>query len=392
MRHNVLIRGRNRHRSPLHFGEAAKSNGSMNERISVSYLRAFIITSTLTSFFLGCGSANTSASLSTEFTKCQTQKTHPNRQYLIEQAEGHTISEARIRASTALTRRLSAEIRSEVSVKTVERSGSQVDDVQESVRVSSHFEHAELIRPLKRCERCIEDACSSAVYLNRDELAARLLTSISPELKRLNEALKDLKPQSELLRFTQAWYLSQASAKKIEPISEQLKLIERSSAELEAAERGIDQARKERAAREERLWIIVDQPKILSEEELPPTLSEGLTGSISRALETLGLKQSSEEQCPVNNTTSDQDYLKLSPRGSLSCTLGLIGPQCQLKLSVNLSLCGAGVLGEDSWSQVKLIGVHTRDQQGAINALLKNLGKTNLSAAMSKSISPFIIL
>ena len=182
MKRNIPLRDHVHHLSSLNVVKTARAGGSMNGQSSVSHLRVLIIISALTSLFLGCGSAYTSTSLSSGLSKCKTQRTHPNQRYLIEYSEGQTISAARDRASAALTRRLNAEIRSEVSVKTVEQSGTQVDDVQESVRVSSHFEHAELIRPLERCERCIEDACSSVVYLNRDELATRLLKSISPEL------------------------------------------------------------------------------------------------------------------------------------------------------------------------------------------------------------------
>ena len=157
-----------------------------------------------------------------------------------------------------------------ISVKTIE--GQRVaDDVKEASGLI--YEHAELIRPIERCERCEGSLCSSAVSLGRDVLATRLLKSISPDLKRLSEALNDLNPKSALLRFTQAWYLSQASAKRIEPVSEQLQIIGRSSPELEEAKRGIERAREERAAREERLWIIVSPPQVKSETALPSTLT-----------------------------------------------------------------------------------------------------------------------
>lgn len=341
---------------------------------------------------LACGTIPQGGTLIDKASMCRVEKSHPDRNYMVEFAEGSTVEEARDRASAALTRRLSAELRSEVSVKTAERSGVQVDDVQESVQVSSHFEHAELIKPIKRCESCIGKNCASAVFLQRDELAARLIKSISPELKRLTEALKDLKPESHLLRFTQAWYLSQASAKRVEPIIEQLKIIHRSSPELEGAEQGIEHARRERALREERLWIVVDHPEIDSQETLPESLREGLKGRISKGLETLGLKQSTARMCPSEHQDNTGDFIRIEPKGSLSCTLGLIGPQCRLKLSIRLSLCGAGELSEDSWSGLKLIGVHTRDQLGAINGLLKNLEESDLSSHLSKSLSPFIIL
>ena len=69
---------------------------------------------------------------------------------------------------------------------------------------SPTLKHAELIKPITKCEYCIADLCQSSVALQRDELARRLVKEINTDVKRLKASAQDLNPQTSLLRFTQA--------------------------------------------------------------------------------------------------------------------------------------------------------------------------------------------
>ncbi len=324
-------------------------------------------------------------------THCPHQQSHPHHDFLIEEADASSIALARERASAELTRRMSAELRSEVKVQTIGTGRHQQDSVQERVSISSNFQHAELIRPIKQCERCSTGSCISVVAINRDELARRLLQTITPDLKRLLAAVQDLKAESPLLRFTQSWYIAQAAMKRMDPILNQLKLIERITKELQSAERLMKSATTERANREERLWIGINRPQFKGEEAPIQSLSEGVEGRLVKAIETLGQKRWTSDTCP-DPLRESAEVIMLSPRGALSCSLGLIGPQCQLKLSVEMNLCHHGKLAEENWTEIKIIGVHTRETGAAINKLLKTLGRADLSGVLSKSLSPFIIL
>jgi hypothetical protein len=102
-------------------------------------------------------------------TRCKVLKSHPRRSYLLTHAEGRSLREARKRASAELARQLSAEVRSEVSVKGVGQHGDSTEQVTEHIEISTHFKHAELIKPLPRCEICRGDRCVTTVTLNRDQ-------------------------------------------------------------------------------------------------------------------------------------------------------------------------------------------------------------------------------
>ncbi len=345
--------------------------------------------------FQACGGGQQTYSELTQ--ACKIQKSHPKATYLTETAQGLTLQEARDKASAELTRQLSAELKSELIVTSQNSSHSgqatqAQDQVQERVELYTHFKHAELIKAVAKCEFCQAESCQSTVALHRDQLARRLAKEINADVKRLKTSAQDLHPDSSLLRFTQAWYIAQASSQRIEPILNQLKIIERITEDLITIEALMKDAQKQRAQREENLWIGFNKLDISfkGQERLPQAIQEGLMGRFSQALETMGLKKWTQESCPSHK--NGQDVIMLTPTGTLSCSLGFIGPQCKLQLGIKLNLCHKGKLGEDSWSRLKLVGVHPHETQGALDKLLKSIKSTDLSAPLSKSLSPFIIL
>jgi hypothetical protein len=346
----------------------------------------------ITVSLLACGGGGSQHSVlnQSSIQHCPTTRSHPDSDYLIEHSEGASLEAARAQATTELTRRLSAELRSEVTVISSTNSKSGGDQVQERVEVSSHFRHAELIKPIGQCEQCSGQVCSSAVALNRDEIAHRLLKEVNVDIKRLKESAKDLKAGSPLLRFTQAWYTAQAASQRIEPTLNQLKLIQRITPELQQIELLMNQAHQERAAREERLWIGVNPSVIDFNEQMPKLLEEGIQGRFGKAFETLGLKRWPESTCPTQEQT--KDVLMITPVGQMRCSLGFLGPECRLKLGIKVDLCHEGAVAEDTWNALKIAGVHPREMTGAVNKLVRSLDQLDFSASLSKSLSPFIIL
>ena len=358
--------------------------------IKMKYI--ILLTFVFLSFCLlsACGSIAANSSESSTGTNCNVSKTHPDSQYLTETAEAQTIEKARERATAELSRRLSAEIRSEVTVQTKQDDRGSIDDVQEKVKVSSYFKHAEIIKQIKKCTLCNGSTCQSTVALHRDELAQRLVQSINVDVKRLQEAAKDLQANTPLLRFTQAWYLAQAAHKRISPVLNKLKLIRRITPEIKEAESMMAKATQERAQREERLWVIIKKLDLVTQQKDSSLISDAIYGRLSKATETLGLKLWAQTDCPTGD--EQKDVLTLQPKGSLSCNLGLVGPQCRLKVAINISLCQQGTLSEDNWSELKLVGVHTRETKGAVTKLIQSITQQDFSSVLAKSLSPFVIL
>ena len=357
----------------------------------------FVLFSSLLSllFLGGCGGAVSSTTASNA--SCHISKSHPQLNYMVERAQGASIEQARKRASAELTRQLSAELKSELVVTSQsgqDSSNSSLtnDQVHERVELYTHFKHAELINPVTKCESCSHQLCQSTVVLDRDELGRRLVKEINADIKRLKTSAQDLSPQSSLLRFTQAWYIAQAASQRIEPSLNQLKVIQRMTKDLLMIESLMKGAQQQRAQREERLWIGMTELNLnfKGQTQVPKAIQEVIKGRFSQALETMGLKYWTKENCPASD--SGQDVIMMTPSGEIQCSLGFIGPQCKLQLGISLSLCSQGKLSEDVWSKLKLIGVHPHDTQGALDKLLKSIKTSDFSAPLSKSLSPFIIL
>lgn len=86
--------------------------------------------------------------------------------------------------------------------------------------------------------------------------------------------------------------------------------------------------------------------------------------------------------------------VRLTPRGELTCKLGFVGPQCELSLSVKLEGCSEGTLTsltEVNWSELKLIGAHSRSAQSALMSVEATLKAQDLSALLKRTLSPFVL-
>ena len=338
---------------------------------------------------IGCGSE---ADRRSALKSCSTQQSHPSSDFMVEAGIGPSIEKARERASAELSRRISAELRSLVTVKSQQKDGSVKEEVEEEIEVSARFKHAELIKSIKRCERCSGKICQTSVALSRDEVADRLLKEIEADAQILAQSTQDLTSKAELISFTQAWRVAHAAYQRMTPQLNQLRVIQRTTQPLRDAIKVMGQASKERAKRQRRLWID------LKPLELKPTAPEALGEALSHALTTsfkkIGLKRWDQKGCP---TSVDQaaDVLQLTPRGDLNCSLGLVGPQCVLSLSVHVDLCREGEareLTQAEWSDARIVGVHPRDKQEAIQLLTRSLHELDLSSHLTRTLSPIILL
>ena len=86
--------------------------------------------------------------------------------------------------------------------------------------------------------------------------------------------------------------------------------------------------------------------------------------------------------------------IRLTPRGELTCKLGFVGPQCELNLSVKLEGCSGSTLTpltEVNWSELRLIGAHSRSAQIALTRLEVALKAQDLSALLKRTLSPFVL-
>jgi len=310
---------------------------------------------------------------------------------MVMRGEGETLLKARQSASAELARQLSAEVRAQVVVEGVAKDGETTEKVTEQIEVSTHFKHGELIKSIKRCERCIGSECVSTVALNRDRAAQRLIKDLGPDHEQLSAAAQDLNMASSLLRFTQAWNQAQSAYQRMKPILNQLRVLGRMTPELAQADRVMQRAHQENARRHEHMWIAIEPLRLKNQSQVPQGLLEVVDGQLSQALESLKLKRWGHAKCPVSDSESKADVIKLTPHGSLSCTLGLIGPQCQLMLGIKVELCPQQQLTQVEWSTLKLVGVHPRDPKRALHKLNQSLQRSDLSGVLKQTLSPFII-
>jgi hypothetical protein len=362
--------------------------------------RMFSIYLILTSFLLfsGCGSSGSKelrergrgSALS-----CRALLKYPTSDYFHMKGEGRTLQEADDRGRAEISRIISSEIAAKVSVSAQQGGSQDQEQISEEIQVSTRFAHAELIKSIKKCSRCRDGLCEVRLILNRSSVANRLVSELGPDAKRFSQSTSDLTEDASILRFSQAWYVAHGSYQRMRPLLNQLKVIGRMPAHLIRAESEMRSAQAIKAKRYQRLWVLVS-PLELNPSPIPATgLRSAVSGRLSQAIETLGLKVWPHTGCPSKeerSASSPPEVIEVTPRGVLKCALGFIGPQCQLAMNVTLSMCPEQRLGSEDWSHLKLAGVHPQDQAVALKRLVQRVSQQDFTQALAKAISPFIVL
>lgn len=356
--------------------------------LRLCFIGVLIVNATVLS---SCGGG---AAQRAELTQCHQLKSYPKRDYLTAQSDGSTIEEARRRAITQISRRVSAEVRSLVELSGETQGDQSSEKVTEQIEVSTHFKYAELFKPLASCEGCGGELCLSTVVLSRDQAATRIIQDMGEALQLLSAATQDLREETPLLRFTQAWRRAQEARTWLLPLLNQVRALGRETPSLRGAEKTLERASQVRALRDKRLWVQV-LPLTLKGEPISGAQREALQdvidGRFSEALGALKIKRWTEPACPSSDGES-LDVIMIAPSGALRCALGFVGPECHLTLGVNVTLCPQKLLTQDEWGSVRLVGVHPRETQRAISELIRSIQKSDISEALAKSLSPFLIL
>lgn len=376
------------------------SKSSLNHL--VFYLWLFFCLVGCGSFFVGCGGSHQNPEDSTRKIKqvkrgkkCRARLKYAKADYLHIKGEGESIQEAEKRGKVEMSRLISSQLDSSLTISATQSKYVNTEKVSEDIKLSTQFAHAELIHPIKGCSVCdlkMKNNCQARLVLSRDEAAARLISDLGADARRFSQALSDLKTETPILRFTQAWYEGHGAYQRIKPLLNQLKVIGRVPQHLITADSQMQTAQKVKAERYRRVWVRVDRLMFASgsnHEELQGAMSHQL----NEAVESLGLKVWPKKKCPVRSSgTLSDDILVVSPRGVLTCGLGLIGPQCKLSLTARLSLCPQKNLGSVDWTGVKLVGVHPQEESMAMLRLVKRLSAQKLTDLLARAISPFIVL
>jgi hypothetical protein len=354
------------------------------------------------SLCFGCGGARGGEG---DLAECERAlKAYPSARFITARGEASAPEQAERAAKAELSSTISAQLNSETKV--VVREGGALGDRSHeestsTVRLTTRFEHAELISVVEGCTRCGEGAgggevCSAHAWLNRDEAAHRVISALGPDAQRLSASLRDLTPTQDLLKFTQAWHAAQGAYERLTPALNQLKVIGRMPSELQGVEGELRRAQEVRAARERRIWVWARPLEVVDASGQPApsgsreALEGAVGGALSRAVEAMGLKVWGGSACPEE--AQGAEVIVVAPRGALRCTLGLVGPQCTLGLSAALSRCPDLRLGEVDWSSLKLAGAHTQEESAALSRLSRAAAEADLRRLLAAALSPFLIL
>ncbi len=370
----------------------------------------FYISVLLSIFLCACGAsvenqvkAKIEEDQKTKKRDCAQKSKYKKGGYLLEKGEGKSIEEATQRAQAEISRYISSEIQSLVIAKSKQSSASQrtEDEIQEEIRLSSRFEHAELIKNIESCDLCENGKCSVYAYLSTAEASQRLKDGIQNDLARLLKSTQDLTSNTAITRFSQAWQDAHASYQRIRPILNQLEVLGAFTQDLKDAKITMDKAYQIKEERKAKLAMKVEelilekfQGQGLDQMLITDQVNSSLQSALGQTLNQAGLKRWEKGDCPKGEDQAD--VLILKPRGDLLCSLGVVGPQCILKLRANLSICSANgelaEIGEVDWSQTPLNGVHSNDYQFAIQRLLKGLSEGKVSGPLIKSLSTIVTL
>ena len=329
------------------------------------------------------------------------QKSNYGAGYLLEKGEGSTIEEATQRAHAEISRFISSEIQSLLVATSEIGSGTNQtkEELQEEIRLSSRFEHAELIQNIDACSLCDQGLCSVYAYLATGEAAKRIKDGIQNDLSRLIKATSDLNAQTPLLRFSQAWQEAQGAYDRIRPQFNQLEVLGALTSDLKQAKETMKKAYQLKENRKAKLAIMLKPLTLekfvgnqIDQVQASDLVNASLQSAMNKSLTQAGLKRWDQSDCPNGDQA---EVMVLAPRGDLICSLGAVGPQCILKLRANLSLCQNSALtdlGEIDWSQTPLNGVHSNDYQFAIQRLLKGLSEEKIKGPLMKALSNVVIL
>jgi len=325
---------------------------------------------------------------------------YPAERYLRGSGAGASQAEAIKAAQAELSSQISAQLSSDLTVSAVqEGDGPEEQTLTQDLRVSTRFAHAELIKTISACVSCAGQSCEARVALSRDEVAERIIQELGPDAERLSASLSALTPQRSLLSFTPAWRSAHASYERLRPQLNQLQLIGRVPRALIHVSRDLGRADKLKAERVQRLGVQTRALKLASAGGQPVAtatsaqIDAALRQRLHHAIDKMGLKTHAAEGCPVD---ASAEVLVIQPQGLLSCSLGLVGPQCALSLSVEMSLCPSVAepqlksLGAADWSTLKLVGVHPQSEAGALQRLINSINDSELSAQLARSLSPFV--
>jgi hypothetical protein len=322
--------------------------------------------------------------------------------FLLEKGEGASIEEATQRAHAEISRFISSEIQS-LLVATSEMGSGQnqsKEELQEEIRLSSRFEHAELIQNIESCSLCDQGTCTVYAFLGTGDAAKRIKEDIQNDLSRLLKATSDLTTTTPLLRFSQAWQEAQGAYERIRPQFNQLEVLGALTADLKDAKETMRKAYQLKENRKAKIAIMLKPLNLekfvgsqIDQVQATDLVNASLQSAMNKSLTQAGLKRWDRGECPAN--TDQAEVMLLAPRGDLICSLGAVGPQCILKLRANLSLCQNAALtdlGEVDWSQTPLNGVHSNDYQFAIQRLLKGLSEEKIKGPLMKALSNLVIL
>lgn len=393
----------------------------------------FIFSLKISLILIGCKTlpSDSSSISSKSFQECAPFNHASSREYLKTIGQGSSLSEAILHGQNELSSQLSAQITSLIHIDeshSLNQHGQQQTQstLFESHLISSQFNHAELIKPIKQCNQCIpypatspshsKIACQSYLLLNRNRVAQRLKEEMGNALYRLKQALHDLKPLTPLIRFTQAWQEAKRAYHTLLPHFRQLKVLNRFNSEFKSLESELNQIRilKNKRYASLSLWI---HPLQLSSKENSAThqktpisrskrkqkrrdtqrwesqtneLQHALQFQLMKTVKHYSLKPWSQSKCP--ESSSQNEVIQVLPQGTFECKLGLIGPQCKLTLSGSIRLCPKGEINTFTWHTLKLIGVHTQDASLAFTNLVKKIESTSFDSLFSETLSSLLIL
>lgn len=327
---------------------------------------------------------------------CKSLIHFPRTNYMRIKGEGKSIKQAIKHGKSEISRILSAQIDSTVELKAEQNSKEVIETVTENIKVSTQFQHAELIKTIPQCKACTDDGqCYAWLTLSRHTVAKRLESDIIEDVALLHKATQKLQISTPILIFSQAWYQSHAIRQSLRPILNQLKVLGRMSPQLIQVEALMTRSAQMKAQRFEKLRILMHAPSIsIQQSEVSKPIKTQIKAvlgvQMQKALTHWHLKPWKEVVCPTS--AKDYDVLELKPNAYISCQLGLIGPQCKLSVSIAISLCNHAPTLNDYHSDKQWTAVHTRHVTRALQKLVKQLEQEDFSILLHKSLSPLIAL
>lgn len=304
---------------------------------------------------------------------------YPAERFLVAEGEGPHRAAAEQSARARIAEQISAHIEAHFEVRTQSHQGQEDQRIQETVRSSTTFAHAELIEITHT--HCEGDRCTATAVLRRARADAVLAQAYAEPAARFRREAEAATRADSIVGFTRHLRGAEAAWPALAPLAAQRQVILGGAPDEVAADR------KRRAtlleARDRRLAAL--RLAVLPGDLTADPVAQPTQAALATALTRLGLAARTADTCA--------EGLAVVPTGRVVCSEGSFGPRCTLDLAATLQPCPGGApLATLDLRGAKLVGASPHGEAAARDRLAERVTADRLQPVLAEPVRALLPL